>query len=224
MECCGDNSIPDDCFLVLIMSAESKEKIVRGALEMFMAQGIKSVTMDKIAGSLSVSKRTIYEHFADKEALVAECLSCFKSDMDEKRSELKNTTANTFSYLLEMFKYSVSVLRKVNVNFFTDSEAMFPDIIKNVKLNKKAQIDHFKNLIIDAQRDGHIIKSFSPDVLAELYYEMLGSMRSTDSYDYARTPSSEILRILCNVYFRGVATEKGLLLIDDLLGSDAMRD
>ncbi len=191
---------------------------------MFMAQGIKSVTMDKIAGSLSVSKRTIYEHFADKEALVAECLSCFKSDMDEKRSELKNTTANTFSYLLEMFKYSVSVLRKVNVNFFTDSEAMFPDIIKNVKLNKKAQIDHFKNLIIDAQRDGHIIKSFSPDVLAELYYEMLGSMRSTDSYDYARTPSSEILRILCNVYFRGVATEKGLLLIDDLLGSDAMRD
>ena len=191
---------------------------------MFMAQGIKSVTMDKIAGSLSVSKRTIYEHFADKEALVAECLSCFKSDMDEKRSELKNTTANTFSYLLEMFKYSVSVLRKVNVNFFTDSEAMFPDIIKNVKLNKKAQIDHFKNLIIDAQRDGHIIKSFSPDVLAELYYEMLGSMRSTDSYDYARTPSSEILRILCNVYFRGVATEKGLLLINDLLGSDAMRD
>lgn len=85
---------------------------------MFMAQGIKSVTMDKIAASLSVSKRTIYEHFADKEALVAECLSCFKSDMDEKRSELKNTTANTFSYLLEMFKYSVSVLRKVNVNFF----------------------------------------------------------------------------------------------------------
>lgn len=191
---------------------------------MFMAQGIKSVTMDKIAGSLSVSKRTIYEHFADKEALVAECLSCFKSDMDEKRSELKNTTANTFSYLLEMFKYSVSVLRKVNVNFFTDSEAMFPDIIKNVKLNKKAQIDHFKNLIIDAQRDGHIIRSFSPDVLAELYYEMLGSMRSTDSYDYARTPSSEILRILCNVYFRGVATEKGLLLINDLLGSEAMRD
>ena len=191
---------------------------------MFMAQGIKSVTMDKIAASLSVSKRTIYEHFADKEALVAECLSCFKSDMDEKRSELKNPTANTFSYLLEMFKYSVSVLRKVNVNFFTDSEAMFPDIIKNVKLNKKAQIDHFKNLIIDAQRDGHIIKSFSPDVLAELYYEMLGSMRTPDSYDYVRTPSSEILRILCNVYFRGVATEKGLALIDDLLGSDAMRD
>lgn len=206
------------------MSTESKEKIVRGALELFMAQGIKSVTMDKIAGSLSVSKRTIYEHFADKEALVSECLSCFKTDIDEKRSELKGSTANTFSYLLEMFKYSVSVLRRVNVNFFADSEAMFPEIIKEVKLNKKAQIEHFRLLITEAQRDGHIIKSFSPEVLAEVYYEMLGSMRSPDSYDYAQTPSSEILRILCNVYFRGVATEKGLSLINDLLGNEAMRD
>lgn len=199
------------------MSVESRDKIVKGALSLFMAQGIKSVTMDKIAASLSVSKRTIYELFADKEQLVSACLAEFKEDNDLKRAELRRETVNSFSYLLEMFKYSVSKLRLINVNFFADAEAMFPEIVKEVKLNKKSQIDHFRALIEDAQSDGHIVDSFDSEVLAEVYYGMLSSMRTPDSYDYARTPFSEILRIICSVYFRGVATPKGLTLINDLL-------
>lgn len=206
------------------MSAENRDKIVKGALSLFMTQGIKSVTMDKIAASLSVSKRTIYELFSDKEQLVSACLSDLKATTDQKRAELRQNTANSFSYLLEMFKYSVSVLRGINVNFFTDSEAMFPEIVEEVKLNKEAQVEHFRLLIEDAQADGHIVRSFSSDVLAEVYYGMLSSMRTSDYYDYSRTPSSEILRILCNVYFRGVATSEGLALIHELLGVDGDED
>lgn len=202
------------------MSAECREKIIKGALNLFMAQGIKSVTMDKVAASLSVSKRTIYELFSDKKELVCACLADFKMSNDQMREELRSSTSNSFSYLLEMFKYSVSMLRVINVNFFTDAEAMFPEIVEEIKLNKRAQLEHFKALIQDAQRDGHIVQSFSPDVLAEVYYGMLSSMRTAGSYDYARTPFSEILRILCNVYFRGVATSKGLSLINEMLGSD----
>ncbi|MCQ2231849.1 MAG: TetR/AcrR family transcriptional regulator [Paludibacteraceae bacterium] len=202
------------------MSAECREKIIKGALNLFMAQGIKSVTMDKVAASLSVSKRTIYELFSDKRQLVCACLADFKMTNDQMREELRSSTSNSFSYLLEMFKYSVSMLRTLNANFFTDAEAMFPEIVEEIKLNKSAQLEHFKALIQDAQRDGHIVQSFSSDVLAEVYYGMLSSMRTSGYYDYSRTPSSEILRILCNIYFRGVATPMGLSLIHELLGED----
>lgn len=47
-----------------------EERIVDRAMQMFVAQGIKSVRMDDIARTLGVSKRTLYELFGDKEHLL----------------------------------------------------------------------------------------------------------------------------------------------------------
>lgn len=40
---------------------------------LFMRNGIKSVTMDNIAGQMGISKRTLYENFRDKDELLMEC-------------------------------------------------------------------------------------------------------------------------------------------------------
>ena len=51
-----------------------RELILRTALEQFTKRGIKDVKMDDIASILSISKRTIYELFNDKEQLLLEAL------------------------------------------------------------------------------------------------------------------------------------------------------
>ena len=49
---------------------ELRKKILEGTKELFMRYGIRSVSMDDIARHLSVSKKTLYQHFADKDELV----------------------------------------------------------------------------------------------------------------------------------------------------------
>ena len=51
---------------------EMKVRIKQKADELFRSYGIKSVTMDEIANRLGVSKKTIYQYFSDKDALVDE--------------------------------------------------------------------------------------------------------------------------------------------------------
>ena len=54
----------------LYMSNNSvKAEILKEAVELFMRYGIKSVTMDDIARHLSISKKTIYQFFRDKEEI-----------------------------------------------------------------------------------------------------------------------------------------------------------
>lgn len=53
---------------------ENREKIVETALQMFNTRGCRGVTMDDIAQAMHMSKRTLYETFANKEELLAECL------------------------------------------------------------------------------------------------------------------------------------------------------
>ncbi len=56
--------------LVLRPIMQIKERIKQKADELFRLYGIKSVTMDEISARLGVSKKTIYQSFADKDELV----------------------------------------------------------------------------------------------------------------------------------------------------------
>ncbi|NOT52867.1 MAG: TetR/AcrR family transcriptional regulator [Chitinophagaceae bacterium] len=49
---------------------DPKERIQAKADELFMRYGIRSVSMDDIAADLAMSKKTLYQFFADKDELV----------------------------------------------------------------------------------------------------------------------------------------------------------
>ena len=46
---------------------------------MFLTHGFKSITMDEIASEMGISKKTIYQHFANKNSLV-EAVSLYLFD------------------------------------------------------------------------------------------------------------------------------------------------
>ncbi len=78
---------------------EAKERILIKAEELFMQYGIRSVSMDDIANNLGMSKKTLYQYFADKDELVdavvdghikeiqADCLTC-RSDAKDAIDEI----------------------------------------------------------------------------------------------------------------------------------------
>lgn len=54
--------------------SELRERIIQTVVKAFSTHGIKSITMDDIAASLGISKRTLYEVFSDKKSLLEECI------------------------------------------------------------------------------------------------------------------------------------------------------
>jgi AcrR family transcriptional regulator len=55
-------------------SSEAHDKVLRAALDLFGERGIDATSMDAIAQVSGVSKATIYNHWADKEALLMEVM------------------------------------------------------------------------------------------------------------------------------------------------------
>ena len=52
-----------------------KKEILEQALKLFMRLGVKSMTMDDVATHLRISKKTLYEHFSDKNDLVEQVVA-----------------------------------------------------------------------------------------------------------------------------------------------------
>ncbi|MBR1834383.1 MAG: TetR/AcrR family transcriptional regulator [Bacteroidales bacterium] len=67
---------------------ESRKKIVETAMQLFNSRGIRGVTMDDIAAALRISKRTLYETFANKEELLAECLMDVHDGIEKRHREV----------------------------------------------------------------------------------------------------------------------------------------
>ena len=62
---------------------EAKDRILQKAHELFYKFGVRSVSMDDIAVPLGMSKKTLYQYYADKEALVGEV---FLTVMEQNRT------------------------------------------------------------------------------------------------------------------------------------------
>ena len=71
-----------------------KERIQQKAGELFRRYGIRSVTMDEIAGQLGISKKTIYQFYSDKEALVQDIFKGFTDENKKSATILKDVAEN----------------------------------------------------------------------------------------------------------------------------------
>lgn len=87
------------------------DRIKAKAHALYMQYGLRSVSMDDIAKELGVSKKTIYQSYADKDALVDEVmLSVFEQDRiccERDKANAENAVHEIFlaiDFIVEMFK------------------------------------------------------------------------------------------------------------------------
>ena len=91
------------------MVNEARDKIIVGAEELFMRYGIKSITMDDLASNLAISKKTIYQHFKDKDELVLEVA---KIHMQQDEKEVECIITKSENAVQEIF-YIAQFIRKM---------------------------------------------------------------------------------------------------------------
>lgn len=100
--------------------AELRERIIMTSTEAFTSKGIKCITMDDIAAALGISKRTLYEVFADKETLLKESILKIQQDRDKYLQEVYEHSSNVLEVILAVFQKSIEIFHKTNKRFFED--------------------------------------------------------------------------------------------------------
>ena len=66
-------------------TSKKRLSILDGAVRVFIENGYDASSMDRIAEQASVSKRTVYNHFASKEILFQEIITAFLAERDERK-------------------------------------------------------------------------------------------------------------------------------------------
>lgn len=190
------------------------ERIVRHASEMFAEHGCKLSTMDEIASSMGMSKRTLYEHFADKDALVAACISDF---YEQGAAEAERMVSGDEDILTALLAYTHTLSRammQLRFNFFVEVKKYFPQVFASTVVKfRQQQVDNTRRMVQRGKQDGLFMQHINEELAAEL---ISGVCRSifTGSFDTRFGEKHLMVGHLVFYYMRGIATSKGLELLD----------
>ncbi|MEA5403208.1 TetR/AcrR family transcriptional regulator [Arcicella sp. DC2W] len=97
--------------------------IIETAMSLFSKQGINAVTMDEISIKCEVSKKTIYEYFINKSALVENVIKHLLSKTERYIRVWPSISPNAISEIRYYFQY-------VEVNIFIISPMFYHDLIQ----------------------------------------------------------------------------------------------
>jgi len=184
-----------------------RERIVDTALRSFAHNGIRSIKMDDIAATIGISKRTLYEMFADKETLLLECLQKAQDEADAYVKELHgNSSDNVLEVLLKLYQRSIEQLHRTNKKFFEDIKKypkVYEALARHRNRNCEEAIAFFKLGI----RQGYFRNDVNFAIVNMLVREQLNWLMDTDIYkEYSFL---EVYESIMFTYIRGISTEKG---------------
>lgn len=197
-----------------------REKILICATELFLNLGFKSVTMDDIATALGISKKTIYQHFANKTKLVEAAthklfvtVSC---GIDHICALEKNPIEEVYSikqFVLEHLKDEKSSPQH-------ELKKYYPKIFKDIK---SKQFEIMQTCVISnlnrGIKQGLYRDSINVDFIARLYFNSMIVIKDRDLFPLELFSSNMIIHDYLEYYLRGICTPKGLEILKQFITS-----
>ncbi|MDA3853588.1 MAG: helix-turn-helix domain containing protein [Bacteroidales bacterium] len=190
-----------------------EEKIVDRAHDLFVIQGIRRVTMDELAQSLGISKRTIYEHFVDKKTLVEEDAKFFYAIMKRETDRIIEEADNVIQGVTGVLRFVKGMLQVVTPVYFTDMKRYYPTAFEHISQKREIRKLDVTKILVKRGIDQGV---FRPDLNVELVTFFLNGIVLTDHEvigEISGLKYGDFERDIIFAYLLGVATEKGRVLI-----------
>lgn len=142
---------------------ETKQKILASAKELFEQYGYKKVSMDEIAANASVTKKTVYSYYKDKETLL-------KTIIEEELEDMKNiiekhASDNTLSFfeILNKTTYELLDYKKKNKLLIRLNKEKSINIENILNIIDNSIIDFIKDKLLSIKTKNKI-KEISLDI------------------------------------------------------------
>lgn len=191
---------------------ELHDRILQEAMTLFTKNGIKNMTMDDIATSLAISKRTLYEEVPDKAALVMEVEKLKQARKNRMIEQIIHEHDNVLRIILEIYGITIHEIQGINPDYFRDLKR-YPAVNrmyeKDRERNMNSTIAFFQKGVIQ----GFFRNDFNYSIINYLLDAQIRSLVEvwlTMSYSF-----HEVFETLVFSFLRGISTASGQTLIDE---------
>lgn len=193
---------------------ETSIRIREKAHDLYMQYGIRSVSMDDIANSLGMSKKTIYQHYADKDELVVAVIEK-EIEQNQRTCELdRSQSVNAIHEIFKAMDMMVELFSNMNPSLLFDMQKYHP---KAFQVFLKHKNDYIYSIIKENIERGIYEALYRAeikvDILSRCRLETMMLPLSPDFHSKLKYNLAEIEEEFIIHFLFGLASPKGYKLI-----------
>lgn len=190
-----------------------KEKILIGAEELFMHNGIKSTTMDDLASHLGVSKKTIYQFFEDKDEIVFVVATRHFERHRKQMEAIANNSVNVLEELMLLTKQIRKTLSSVHSSVLFDLQKYYPKAWEHfLKFKESCMAESIARNLYAGIEQGFFRPDISVSVLTKLRMEEVQMAFNPQLFPAESYNLIEVQIQLFDHFVYGLLTEQGRMV------------
>jgi AcrR family transcriptional regulator len=184
---------------------------------LFAKQGCKVITMNDIATSMGISKRTIYENFSDKRDLLFQCMEYFCQKGDGGVQKVLKSSENVIDTVFQMMKCNIEFAGQAKYNFFNEMQKYFPEIYAStIKKYKEYNLKNLEKMIKKGQDDDVFRDDIDVRIITSIIHE-IAMLIINDAFENYGYDKRVIMPEFMYNFTRGICTKKGLGVLDKII-------
>jgi len=205
-------------FVTFAAEMEQIKKVVDTAWGMFRRFGVRSVSMDDVAREMSISKKTLYRCFRDKNELITKTLDHDLKSIQTEVDAILSSEANPVRQVLLIATFVSQYLKETNPSMIYDLQKYHSEIYYEfIQYRDKTFMERVMGNLNKGVAEGYYRSNLKPEVIARLYLclmnhgpEHLQQMSTSEDY-------SEMYIDIMQYHLHSIATEKGLNEVKEFL-------
>lgn len=193
---------------------EPQDRIVAKAHELFLRYGIRSISMDEIANHLGISKKTIYQFFTDKDALVSAVVDIEIRDNETKCLAYSQQAENPVQEICMAMDMVEEMLKMMNPALIFDMQKYHSSAFRKFESHVNGFLYEMvrQNLEKGVER-GLYRPEIDFDILTRYRLASIFMVFNPEQFNAGKHDLSAIIREITVLFLYGVCTEKGQQLI-----------
>ncbi|WP_266361945.1 TetR/AcrR family transcriptional regulator [Tellurirhabdus rosea] len=198
---------------------EVKERIIKETEALFWKYGVRSITMDDIARQIGISKKTIYQHFTDKDDIVFQVMH-YRMELDRKNADCQMAEIeNPIEEMLMVSEMMRTQLATMNPSLIIDVQRHYPrawQVFTDFK--EKFVLEQIRENLRRGVAQGLYLASVDIEIMSRLRIELvqLGFNELIFPVSRSRTLADVQIQLLHH-FIRGILTEKGISIYNQYL-------
>ena len=196
-----------------------KEEILKTALNQFASNGIRDMSVQKLAILLGISTKTFYKYFTNKEELLEEVL---RLQYSQQHVQLEKLVQEKNPVILFYEIWQQATLKEYNINnkFFADLNYYYPALQYKIEREIGGKFwDSLKKIIVQGIVEGVFRNEINTNVMLESIAVLLDKIARTEQFLKFDAPATEIFENSIAVIIKGCCTRAGLQILEDYIAN-----
>jgi len=194
-----------------------QNEILIKAKELFLNHGFKSVTMDDLAKELGMSKKTIYQFYQDKTALVSAVTDHLFEHISTGITCICNGEKNPIEEMFAIKEFSRSALQDEKSSPHYQLQRYYPKIFA---LLVRKQFQTIQDCTQNNLKRGIELGLYRSDIdlafVTRIFFAGFKAVRHEELFPSENFDKNKLFNLHLTYHLRGIATPKGVEIIDQI--------